>query len=302
MDKQMIARSVLGSFIGDSLALGAHWIYDVQDIERRFGRVDVFLAPGPDSYHPTKTAGEFTHYGDQAMVLLESVAACGSFDLVDFSRRWRSFFDAYTGYFDHATKNTLANFAMGWGPEDSGSPSTDLAGASRIAPLLPFFSEDLEALIQAAKNQTKMTHKSFMVLDSAAFFARTVFAVLHGATPIESMHEAAKAQYSGTPIPSWVNMGLSTKGQNSVQAIQDFGQSCYVEGAFQSVVHLISSYETNLNEALIQCVMSGGDSAARAMIVGMILGAFPGSGTIPDQWRNGLKKRVQIEGLLAQVG
>ncbi|RLB33782.1 MAG: ADP-ribosylglycohydrolase family protein, partial [Deltaproteobacteria bacterium] len=31
---------VLASFVADSLALGAHWIYDTALIEKQFGRVD----------------------------------------------------------------------------------------------------------------------------------------------------------------------------------------------------------------------------------------------------------------------
>ena len=55
---------VLGSFVADSLALGAHWIYDTALIQKELGRVDALRAPRPDSYHPSKKKGEFTHYGD----------------------------------------------------------------------------------------------------------------------------------------------------------------------------------------------------------------------------------------------
>jgi ADP-ribosylglycohydrolase len=72
---------VLGSFLADSLSLGVHWIYDVNRIKKEFGRVENLLKPLPDSYHPTKDRGEFTHYGDQMLVLLESVSAKGRFDL-----------------------------------------------------------------------------------------------------------------------------------------------------------------------------------------------------------------------------
>jgi ADP-ribosylglycohydrolase len=71
---------VLASFAADTLALGAHWIYDTRQIDARFGRVTDFLKPSPPTYHPTKARGELTHYGDQTLVLLRSVSACGGFD------------------------------------------------------------------------------------------------------------------------------------------------------------------------------------------------------------------------------
>jgi len=111
---------VLASFAADSLALGAHWIYDTESISKMFGRVDTFLKPAPNSYHATKEKGAFTHYGDQTFVLLESLAAKKGFDLSDFSARWRALFQDYNGYMDHATTDTLSNYASGGSLEDPG--------------------------------------------------------------------------------------------------------------------------------------------------------------------------------------
>ena len=36
---------VSASFAADSLALGVHWIYDVQQIPSHYGRVEKFLKP-----------------------------------------------------------------------------------------------------------------------------------------------------------------------------------------------------------------------------------------------------------------
>ena len=147
----MISKSramVLASFVADSFALGVHWIYDTKEIEGRFGRVQHLLKPEKDSYHATKGVGEFTHYGDQALVLLESVAACTRFDLDHFSTSWRALFSNYRGYLDKATKGTVKNFAEGSPPTESGSTSTDLAGASRIAPLVYRYRDNLDELVR----------------------------------------------------------------------------------------------------------------------------------------------------------
>jgi len=142
---------VLAAFAADALALGAHWIYDTELISRRFGRIHTFLKPAPDSYHPTKEKGAFTHYGDQSLVLMESLAAKKGFELSDFSSRWRSLFEDYNGYVDQATRITLSRYASGSSYEDPGSPSDDLAGASRVAPLVYAYRNDLDTLVVYAK-------------------------------------------------------------------------------------------------------------------------------------------------------
>ena len=62
---------ILGSFVADSLALGPHWIYDTKIINKEFGRIDKLQQPPANSYHKTKNLGDFTHYGDQTLLLLQ---------------------------------------------------------------------------------------------------------------------------------------------------------------------------------------------------------------------------------------
>jgi len=299
--KDNMKAMVLASFVADSLALGVHWIYDTARIEKEFGRVDTLLKPASNSYHPTKDRGEFTHYGDQTLVLLESLAAKRGFDLDDFAMRWRELFDNYNGYYDQATKATLENFSLGKKPKDVGSPSNELAGASRVAPLVFCYQEDFDTLVEAARAQTRMTHNNPQVIDSAEFFARVSWMVLRGTLPVSAMEEVSNQVFEKSPLSRWVKDGIESRGMESVSTITRFGQSCHVEAAFAGVVHLIARYENNLEEALIQAVIAGGDSAARGMVVGMVLGAHLGGESLPEQWVSGLQREGAILDLLDKI-
>ena len=292
---------VMATFAADSLALGVHWIYDPELIESQFGRVESLLKPSPDTFHKTKDRGEFTHYGDQMLVLLESVAETGSFDLADFSSRWQKLFDGYDGYVDGATRNTLANYQAGKLPENAGSRSDELAGAARIAPLVCIYRDDSESLVKSANAQTRMTHTDPTTVESAEYFARVTHAVLKGATPIEAMKSVAEDYFDISMVSAWLQKGLATVERDSVDVIGDFGRSCHTGEMFPGVVHLIAKYETNLKEALVQCVMAGGDSAARGALVGMVLGAHLGMEALPRQWVEGMKAREKIENLLSRI-
>lgn len=293
---------VLASFAADSLALGVHWIYDASKIANEYGRVERFIKPKENSYHPTKDKGDFTHYGDQQLVLLESVAATNGFDLNDFSERWQGLFQDYNGYFDAATKGTLRNFSKGNSPHNSGSPSDDLAGASRIAPLVLCFSNNLDELVEAAKVQTRMTHRDPLTVRCAEFFARAAWKSLRGTPPATAVTEVTEEIFPETIIAEWVAEGLDSINMDSVAAIGSFGQSCHTSDAFPGVIHLIAKYEHDLREGLIQSVMAGGDNAARGMAVGMILGAYLGEEHLPEPWITELKKGKEIQNHLSQIG
>jgi ADP-ribosylglycohydrolase len=275
---------VMASFVADALSLGAHWMYDPQKIQEKFGRVDRLIEPQPQSFHKNKGKGAFTHYGDQMMVLLASVAEKGAFDPADFSERWRQLFDHYDGYFDMATKKTLANYKEGKPPEEAGSQSDDLAGASRIAPVVCRYRDDPDRLAEAAETQARMTHGDPATVESAAYFARVAQAVLAGKAPTEAMKSVAEAHFDVSPVSAWLQKGLATVDRDSVEVIGEFGRSCHTGEMFPGVVHLIAKYEKDLKEALIQCVMTAGDSAARGALVGMVLGAHHGIGDLPEEW------------------
>lgn len=289
------------SFAADSLSLGPHWIYDTVVIQERFGRVETLVAPGPDSYHKNRGAGDFTHYGDQTFALLEAVAEAGKFDLGTWFERWKKLFAAYDGYVDGATRNTLARIEFGDGPDTSGSNSSDLAGASRIAPAILAHSGDKDTAVAAARAQTRMTHNNILVVESAEFFTRAAFAAQDGASPVDALRDAAAGDYVSAPVDDWLKRGLDLAETDTVAAVSQFGQSCNVSGAFPSVVQIIARHEGDLREALVANAMAGGDSSARGMLVGLVLGASLGPDALPQEWVEGMAKHAEIASLAAKL-
>jgi len=83
-----------------------------------------------------KSEKDHTHYGDQMMILIESIEADGGYDAEKYMARWAEVMSTYGGYIDHATKETLANIQKNKSYLDSGSQSFDGSVVGRIAPLL----------------------------------------------------------------------------------------------------------------------------------------------------------------------
>ena len=292
---------VLASLCADSLALGAHWIYDTKEIDDKIGRVEHLLAPQPGSYHPTKTKGDFTHYGDQTLLLLESLVRHQGFTPELFAEDWQQYMQKYQGYVDKASRATLENMRQGKALTLSGSGSNDLAGTSRIAPLVFLYRKDRDGLLKAVQAQTAITHNNASTLAGADLIARIAWEVLHGAAPAEAVRSEVEKGVADISLDTRLQTALESAGEKSRTVIRSFGQNCAVDAALPGVVHLILKYEQDLPTALIENVMAGGDSAARGLVVGMILGASTAGATLPQEWSAGLRQHVRIEELLAKV-
>lgn len=291
--------AVLVSLAADALSLGAHWFYDMAEIDRRFGRVEELLAPPPDSFHAGKERGQFTHYGDQTLVLLESVAACKGFDLADFARRWQALFTTgYRAYVDKATSATLENLQRGLGPEQCGSTSADLGGAARIAPLVWWYRQDRDQLLEAVRVQTAMTHNNPAVLAGAAFIARTAWSVLAGAAPQAALEAALEEGVADIDLDIRLRSALESAGKDTRTVIGRFGQMCGIASALPGAVHLICSYADDPRTALIENVQAGGDSAARGLVAGLVLGARHGVDAVPGGWLTGMQRYDRLFELL----
>jgi len=292
---------VMASFVADAFSLGPHWIYDQDKIARKFGTIDKLTAPLPDSFHPTKSAGDFTHYGDQTLVLLESIARQGAFDLRVFADLWQTLFADYQGYVDKATQTTLNNLSKNGDPRASGSSSTDLGGAARIAPLVYRYHRNEAELFDNIKAQTAMTHRNDLVMECAVFLAMVAVKALDGTDPVTAVTQITEAFFDTSPLSMLVQKGLASRNQNTRKTIADFGQMCDSNAAFPGVIHLVGTFPENLSAALVENAMAGGDSAARGMMTGMILGAYQGIQTIPAHWLDQMKRRSRIEQLLSQI-
>ncbi len=285
---------VIAAFAADSLALAAHWIYDTAQIDRDFGIIDQLLPPVAGSYHGSRQKGDFTHYGDQSLLLLQHLAENGSFDLERFAGSWQQFFRSYPGYIDSATRKTLAALDEGKSAKECGSGSSDLGGPARIAPLIYWYRDNPDLLIKYAHQQTSLTHTDTAAIAATDFIAETALLVLGGMHPAAAIEQVIEEGIHDIDLDLRLRRSMDTVAVDSRKVIADFGQMCGTSNALPGAVHLILAYQNNLREALIQNVMAGGDSAARGMVVGTILGAYQGMNGLDKEWLTAMRATKDI--------
>jgi ADP-ribosylglycohydrolase len=292
---------IYSAFIGDALAMGVHWIYTSKTITDKFHDIIDYIDPSKSEYHNNKNSGAQTHYGDQMMLLLESLAENKGFDINSFSLKWQNFFKDYTGYFDGATKTTLANLKNGSLFLNAGSESNDLSGAARIAPLVYLYHDNVDLLVKYSREQTLLTHRDRDVVDAAEFFARTAVLVLNGEHPVDAVKKTAQDNFKNTILDQWVTKGLENQTEDTIKTLNSFGLSCHIHHAFPGVIQVIARHENDLKGGLSECIKAGGDNAARSIIAGMILGASKNSGELPEVWIRGLGATEKITALIENI-
>ena len=289
---------ILPALIGDALSLGPHWIYDASKIEQLYPGGILDYDDPKSSYHPEKKAGDQTHYGDQALALLDSLAAHpGNWDQSAWRSDWADWARQTTAYKDGATTRSLENIEAGL---TTPSDSNDLAGASRFIGLFARFTGD--ALIEAARAQTALTHGDPQVIDSAEFFARAATALLAGAGLGEALDEAAAHPYDSLPAIDWLNAGRAASEGDLDQEAGKLGLTCHAPDAVPLTLALALKFEDDPVAGLSRNAMLGGDSAARGLLLGLLLGARHGLGAFPQQWTEQLAAAGRIQSLLGDAG
>ncbi|MEO8613751.1 MAG: ADP-ribosylglycohydrolase family protein [Luteolibacter sp.] len=292
------------SLIGDALALGPHWIYHQKELRQRFGHIMGYFPPAT-AYHAGRKAGDFTHYGDQTLLLLRSIEERGRFDLPHFAGVWRAFWEnpETVSYRDGATKTTLAHLQSGMPLESAASASADLAGAARIAPLFLLKWENDACLFSAARALTAFTHSDPAVIEAAEFFARLALDVRRGASIPQALEKTAKLPHLKAIPIEWIAAArLSNESPCSdAEALNDHGLTCHIPDAFTGVCHLLLRHPDAPAIALTENINAGGDSAARGMILGLVYGAaFPVS-ALPAAWLRELNAREEISALIGKL-
>lgn len=277
MFENRIKDLVLASLVVDSYCLGMHWIYDEEQLSKE--DIDWENLTTPKAvWHQGKSAGEFTHYGDQTFWLYEFLKDKNSFDENSFRDFWYEKMKSYKGYIDGASRSTILNIEDNVTP--SGSMSSDLSIVGRIAPLLKV-SNTKEEFLENVEKFVKTTHNSKKALETADLFAKLLIMVLEEKDIVASILELKES--CSESIKSMIEKAIDSKDGDTIKTIKSFGSACDINGGLSGVIHLLVKYD-DFKEMIINNSKAGGDSSARAMIATIIFMANRDINIVPKSW------------------
>ncbi len=80
--------AIVGAFIGDALALGPHWYYDLDEQRREYGEwVDTYTAPRVGRYHEGLKAGDQSQSGYILKLMIKSILENNGYDHGEFCNK-----------------------------------------------------------------------------------------------------------------------------------------------------------------------------------------------------------------------
>lgn len=316
-----IKGALMGAFIGDALALGPHWYYDLAQLRREFGDwIDDYTAPRPGHYHAGLPAGASSQSGILLALTLRSLTECGHYDQADFCRRMDEFFIGLDGtakagpggYTSQSIRDAWKNRQQGhpWGEVASDADNTD--AVERVLAIAVRYASDPQKLALCVSDNVALTQNDPTVGAMTLAYAGALGLLIQGEPLNGRLSGRLATMARDGRFPFYQVQGGRFSSAEPLQmasivafAVQDhhlvtepawkialtYGLPCAIYYVLPTVYHLAARFGADFESAVLHAVNGGGQNMARAMLTGALCGALGGFEAIPQRFVDGLQER-----------
>ena len=187
------AGALMGAFIGDALALGPHWYYNLDELHATYGEwISDYTTPKPDHYHAGLKAGQSSQAGILLLLTLRSLVECGGYDEADFCRRMdQDFFPlidgtplngpgGYTSQSIREAWRKRVGLDLPWGQVGGNADTTE--AAERILSIAIRYALRPRELAAAVARNTALTQTDGTVMAMTVAFGAALGMLVEGHT------------------------------------------------------------------------------------------------------------------------
>ena len=329
--------AAMGAFIGDALAMPAHWFYNPLELADTFGRIERFLPPPtrhPGSilwrshyaptepeydilgdqrrywgqtgvhYHQFLAAGENTLNLKLLRLALSQVAEHSGYDSDRFLDAYRDFMlhperhrDTYV---EECHRGFFENLRAGERPEKAAVKEKHIGGMVAVIPLyaaLRSLGQADDEARRAVLHHVALTHAGRHVAEAAGTLLTLASEIWEGAALSQVLTDHLVRQ----DLP-FLQGPISRQSELPPDKVlrRIYSTACYLEESMPATFYLALRYAEDAETALIENTMAGGDNCHRGAVLGALLGLSGGPSVLPEAWRSGLVEPVP--GLLSAAG
>ncbi|MBS1160700.1 MAG: ADP-ribosylglycohydrolase family protein [Proteobacteria bacterium] len=183
--------ALLGAFIGEALAVGPHWYYDLDQLRADYGPwISDYTTPKAGRYHAGLQAGQSSQAGLLLRLTLESLVACGAYDEADFCRRMDTDFfplidgqplhgpGGYTSQSIREAWRRRVGLGLPWGQVGGNADTTEAAERTLVIAIR--YALQPAALAAAVSSNTALTQTDGTVLAMTVAFSAVLGLLVEG--------------------------------------------------------------------------------------------------------------------------
>jgi ADP-ribosyl-[dinitrogen reductase] hydrolase len=286
--------SLLGLATGDAMGVPLEF--------RRpgtFSPVRAMIGGGPFSLKP----GEWTDDTSLALCLAESLTHCRGFDLIDQLRRYQRWyrqghlssngicFDIGT-----TTRTAIRRFEETGEPSGLNDPTSAGNGSlMRLAPVPLVYSRTPSSAIELSGESSKATHSLQVCIDACRYMGALIVGAIQG-NPKEQLlspqFSPLEQYWDHHPLVSEISHVAD--GSFQEKDPPDIRGRGYVVASLEAALWAFARSNT-FRDGCLLAVNLGDDADTTGAIYGQLAGAYYGVNAIPEEWKNTIVKRDQID-------
>ncbi len=184
------AGAIMGVLIGDALAVGPHWYYDLEEMKQAYGgRITDYVPVLPNRYHIGVELGDVSQYGQFNQLLIESMVECGGYVENDYTRRLDTLLDTLDGtessgrFTEQAVRDiwhSRKEQGKAWRSEGFASFAETSEAAQRAVVIAARYANDLMQAGRLSADCAKLTHADPSIVTASTAYGVVVAAVISG--------------------------------------------------------------------------------------------------------------------------
>ena len=254
--------------------------------------------------------GTFSDDSSLTFCLAESL--CRGYDLNDVGQRFVMWYDenywtAGNEVFDigNTTRSAIDRLRRGTRPSLAGDFDEDCNGNGslmRIMPLLFYIKDfDIEKRYTIVKDVSSMTHGHIRSVIACFYYLEFALELLEGSNKNTAYANTAQSvsafikrkQIEQSEIDKFASLLQEDISKKDVESIPSWG---YVLNTLQASMYCFLNTD-NYQDATLMAVNLGNDADTTAAVTGGLAGLYYGFDSIPEKWRNEIKRSHDIKDL-----
>jgi ADP-ribosylglycohydrolase len=334
------AGAVMGALIGDALAVGPHWYYDLIELRRDYGDwITGYTDPKPHRYHAGLKAGQLSQAGIITAMLLRSIVDSGGYDEADFCRRMdEELFPQLDGnpisgpggYTDQSIREAWRQRVeqmKSW--KETGGHADTAEAAGRALILAARYAKDPGKVARTVSSNCLLTQSDEAIVAMTTAYCCVLamlvsgerldpflcdklmelvksgdlpfYAVTTGRTQPTGFFSSPDALLTHSYMAEAAfDPGIKIEPAWKVSIV--YGMPCAIYHQLPAAYYLAARFHDDFESALLHALNGGGQNQARCMLTGALVGAQVGLSGIPQRFLDGLENAPELTALARRLG